>query len=459
MKNRGLAIVFVFVALTIAAIVLTLLSAKLALAFVAGITVLLLVFFKPFAGLLLYIILTYLRPQDLVTGLAKLRIMLVVAALILIFFLLHRVLRREKISFLATKQHVLMFALLAIVPMSNLTNGQLSAAWNGFNEFLKLFLPFIVITSLADDFDRVRKACWATVVCMVLLAMNGLLQHFRGYDIVGNTPIEGRICWVTVFGDPNDFSLALNTAFPFILVNLFERNVNAAKRAVLATAGVLLAAAIFFTNSRGGFMALLAILFLFAVRRWGIVKGLVIGAVAIAGATALQPSRMSDLSPYEASASGRIDAWIAGLVMFKSHPIFGVGFQNFELWNRGRAAHSAFVECFGELGAAGYFVWLGVIYTSMTSLVAAEKVGNPTEKKYMLMLQLSLVGFLGSAFFLSQAFSPVLYMLVALATACAHNTNLLPNTPRTLTGRDIVIIAILVAGSMVAFKVMAVLYY
>ena len=57
------------------------------------------------------------------------------------------------------------------------------------------------------------------------------------------------------------------------------------------------------------------------------------------------------------SNAGRLDAWSAGLGMFRQQPFFGVGYNMFTDHNE-ITAHNSFVLCFAELGLFGYFIWL-----------------------------------------------------------------------------------------------------
>jgi putative inorganic carbon (HCO3(-)) transporter len=459
MKNREYVVVALFVLVAVAASSLVLFSLPVALVVIAALTVAILVFFKPFYGLILYIVLLYIRPQDFVPALEKMRVMLVLAVVIILSFSIHHIFTKRKISLFQSRQSIIMLALLILVPVSNLANLQFKEAWEGFNDFLTLFLLFFMIVSIMEDSRKVRALAWTLVVCTAIICVNGIIQHFRGFDLIGNIPeVDGRIRWIGIFGDPNDFALLINSFFPFVLVRFFEKGIGVTQGLLLLIVGTINILAIYYTGSRGGFIALLLILAFFAFKRWGLVRGLVIGAVFFAAAIAIAPGRFMDLSPHGASASGRIYAWIDGLVMLRRRPLFGVGFDRFTIVH-GRAAHSAFIECMAELGLAGYLAWISIIFTSFKDI--SHVIGTSSSEslvKYAKVFQLSLVGFLGSAFFLSQAYSPVFYILVAFATKISAISDPAIKRPSLLSAGELIRVGLIIGGSIAAYKLLAMIY-
>jgi putative inorganic carbon (HCO3(-)) transporter len=448
-----------FVLIAISSTALLFLSTPIAVGFVLALIVVALVFFRPFSGLIIYILIVFIIPQNIFMSLIKYRLNLTMAVIVLTIFFTHKLLRRERISFLDTRQQNLMLLLLLAVPLSNLSNMHFRAAWDGVNYFLTVFLLFFIIVNLSDNFRRFQVCCWTIVTCTTLLVINGIIQGLRGIDLVGIPPLEGnRIRYFSHFGDPNDFALLVNTFFPFMLVNIFEKDLRAYRKVLLILIAALYIIALYFTNSRGGYLAFLVMLVYFAFTKWGRLKGTAIGLLFFMTSLVFAPSRMADISPYEGSASGRLTAWAAGLVMLKSRPVIGVGFMNFGL-HFDRAAHSAFINCVAELGLVGYFIWIALLYTSFTGLNILDK--SPTQtpyKKYARILKISLVGFLVSAFFLSQTYSPILYILLALITITIYNPDSNLKISRGLSARDFMTIAAIIVVSILMFKVLAMIY-
>lgn len=459
MDRNKLAIVAAFVVLALILSALAVVSAKYALVFAAVAFIVVLVFFKPFYGLLLYLVLLYVRPQDFIPALGRLRVVMVLAIIIIIFYFIHKTFKREEINVVSTRQHVLMFALLLLVPISYVANGRLYGLWNATQEFLTLFLLFFIIVSIPGNFREFRTICWTLFACTSIIAADGILQHFRGTDLVGQTPVVGRIRWIGLFADPNELALLIDSFFPFVLVDVFDRSVRLLGRVSLALIGIVMVAAIYFTNSRGGFIAFLAVLLFFSYKRWGLLRGIAVGAVFLVAGRLIAPSRMALMDPYESSAGTRIDMWTEGLSSLKSHPVFGTGYNTF-MRIHGVAPHSATIQCLADLGLIGYFVWLTMLYSSIAGLMAFEKKCPSSEyRKYARILQLSFMGFFGSALFLSQAYSPVLYILVGLAALVIKSGGETTVQPRMLSPRETVRIMLILGGSIVGYKLLAMLYY
>lgn len=457
MPARNIAILVLFILTSAITAGLALISAPIAIGVAVATIAAVAVLLRPFIGLMLYLVLLYLRPQDIFPQLEKLRIVLALAALLLLSFFMHKVIRRERISIIATREHMLVFLLLLFVPISNIVNFRLKAAWDGFNQFLTVFLLFFLIASVSEDFKKFRTVCWTLVGCTAATCINALIQRWRGFDLIGQSPILGRVHWIGLFGDPNDYALLVNSMLPFVLVNLFGKGQKARVKFGLLLLAALFTVTIYYTNSRGGFVALLLILLLFSLRRWGIAKGIALGAVFVAAGLLFSPSRVGEINPYEMSARGRVLAWVAGLVMLKSRPIFGVGFNNFELFHE-RAAHSAYIQCMAELGLAGYFLWLALVHSCTVDLRRSERFRESPYSRYAPIVELSMAGFLGSAAFLSQAYSPVLYIIAALSVLIARGSGAIEGRAILPQPSEAMTVAFILGASIAMFKLIAVFY-
>jgi O-antigen ligase len=395
---------------------LAFMSAQIAMAFFSACAVIIIIFLNQFYGLIIYLVYSLLSPGFFIPLLSKLRVVFFLACILLLSFIMHRIVQRKPIQFLSTIQDKLMFVMLLLVPISSLSNFHLEAAWEGLNEFLTVYLLYLMITRIVDSYAKFRALSWFFVCLLVFLSINGIIQFFRGADLFGVPPLLGfRVRWVGHYGDPNDFACLLVSFFPFGLVSVFEAHVSVVRRIAFLLIIAAFIGAIYYTNSRGGFVAFLALIAFFSYRKWGIIKGTVIGGILFLAAIMYSPSRMGQISAHEASAAGRIDQWINGFAFFMRRPIFGIGFQRFEVVNRA-AAHSAYVNCFTELGLVGYFVWLALIYTCIVGLRRAESRLPDGYTKYARILELSFVGYLVGSLFLSLTYTPFLFILLALSS-------------------------------------------
>jgi len=144
--------------------------------------------------------------------------------------------------------------------------------------------------------------------------------------------------------------------------------------------------------------------------------------------------------------NGREMIWRRGISYMLKYPLFGVGGDNFGVaegtisplaslqqygigvrWN---AAHNSFVQTGAELGIPGLLLLLAVIGSAFASLRrigqlhAKSRVRERGPPQLAQALASSLVGFVVGAFFLSLAYSEMLYTLAGLAVALAKVTSL-----------------------------------
>jgi putative inorganic carbon (hco3(-)) transporter len=198
---------------------------------------------------------------------------------------------------------------------------------------------------------------------------------------------------------------------------------------------------IYLTHSRGGLLALVVIVMLALKDRVNWALTLLAGVLAMGAALALDFTGGREIS-LEAGAD-RLSIWSDGLELFKSSPVFGVGFHQFQTYI-GHTAHNSFLICAAELGVIAYFLWLGLItftVVDLNSLIAWIRKGkrdnftssrelqagsqentsvqsesrNEDYDRWARALRLSLVGFLAAAWFLSRAYIITLYVLLGMA--------------------------------------------
>ncbi|MBD3178228.1 MAG: hypothetical protein GF417_00765 [Candidatus Latescibacteria bacterium] len=419
MKNR---IAILITAATVAIFTLALLafSFNIALAAFAGSLFVVMVFFRPFWGLLLYIAMTYLRPQEFVGALRGQPIMLVMAVVIIGILLVHKTLRKEPFPAFRMPQTLIMVIFLALIPLSHLQIFYLTAAKDSFMAFLPIFMFFFMLVSLVENISQLKTAYTFLFFITLFLAVNGIYQYYHGSDIAGQTMIQGRIRWIGIFEDPNDLGLTILVFTPFALVNGFSRSTNILKRALWMLAFLVLVYALYLTDSRGTFLGLIAVLGYFFVKRFGKLRGAILGTILLVMALIAGPGRFSEISTEEASASGRLDAWATGLSLFFWRPALGVGFGNFTEFHH-LTAHNSVVLCMAELGLPGIFVWMLLMVKSFRDTLIIERAAPPGRMTiYLETMQMAIVGFLVSAFFLSRTYNAVYYIVIALSALTAY---------------------------------------
>ncbi|MBW4049140.1 MAG: O-antigen ligase family protein [Proteobacteria bacterium] len=382
-----------------------------------------------FILILIYLILTIVRPQDYMQALAGIPIL--PAALVLAFVAW---LSSPKKTMAAPQLYLLPVFLLALL-MSEVANGWLGGAIEQLRQFSPVVISFFVlVTAVSVRRERVVNTFVVFVLCSMLLALHGIDQFNHGVGWTGMGLSEDRrIQYVGIFNDPNDLGLLFVAVLPMACY-LCARAGFLGRLFWLAGVALLLYG-IYLTNSRGAFLAVMVIAGVYVWHKRGLFSALVLGTVGMMGLMML-PTRAQDIDVDDPSAFGRVDAWYEGLHMFRTHPLFGVGAGNFTDYNY-LTAHNSFVLVLAETGLFGYTLWLAFVGYSFlmmlrilrhsVSLPASQdepdseqpdaktrKVEWERERGLALTLLLSLCGMFAAAFFLSRSYMIVLYLLLAV---------------------------------------------
>jgi O-antigen ligase len=372
-----------------------------------------------FPLILLYVVLTIVRPQEYITALIGLPILPVVLVLAFAAWLASgtRVPRAP--------QFLILPAFFIVLMLSEVANGWLGGVKEEMGKFGPIVLMFFMIATACTTQRRILTLMAVMVMCATVLALHGIDQRHGGIGWTG-IPVgeDGRIQYVGIFNDPNDLGMLFVSVFP--MASLLYKRAGLIGRLFWLACILTLLYGVYLTNSRGAMLGVLVVIGAYIWYRRGMVVAGILGVVGLAAMKRVS-SRMQELDAGEESASGRVDAWYEGLQMFKSHPLFGVGPGNFTDYNQ-LTAHNSFVLVLAETGFVGYVLWLALIGYSfwMTAAVLRLKpdaAAEPerfaawsAERPLALTLLLSLCGMFACAFFLSRSYMIVLYVVLAIVT-------------------------------------------
>jgi len=257
----------------------------------------------------------------------------------------------------------------------------------------------------------------------------------------------------TFLGDGNDFALSLCLLFPCMIgVALGARSLIG--KLLAWGAAAVMPMAIVATQSRGGTLGMAVVLFYLWFRSPRKLVSLI--AIAMVGVLVLiyaPPEyfqRMGTVSNVQddSSARGRLDAWSGSIGMGLKNPL-GIGAGGFSArW--GRTAHSTYFLALGELGLAGLFCVLMLVFGNIKvnatlrrqALARAGPIQDEHSRQSTRMLDMinaGMVGFAVAGAFLSSAYYPHMYVLTALLISArillARNAGLQP--PHSLTNTRI----------------------
>ncbi|MFN3649685.1 MAG: O-antigen ligase family protein [Armatimonadota bacterium] len=366
----------------------------------------------PFWGLVLFVGLLYVRPEEIIPGLQGMRLSLGVSMVTIAACLVQLCVRRERVA--STPLNPMMLGFAAALIASTLPYGNTAEA---ATEVGKLAALVFLVVNLIRSPQRYRAFVTSILVFTAYVAAYSIYRYYTGgaMDHAGTL----RSQTTGIFGDPNDLAAVMVAGIALILVRL--RNTSGFARFCYSALGLVVLTATLLTNSRGGFLALLVVGGVFLLthlkqRLAAVVLAVAIGMVLLVVA----PGRMTNFDSAEASANSRFWFWSNGISQLAESPLTGVGFGRFAEVNGGMLAHNSFVQCFAEVGLLGYFFWTGCIYSCFRrrrrSQEALPKKAAAIEGE-ILGARLALLGFLAAAFWLSRTYVPVLYLFLALPHA------------------------------------------
>ena len=393
------------------------------------------------------------RVFDLFTFLHGVPAVKVLTALALLAFVLAP--RRERLPFGLSRIARLFIWLVALAALSvafSLWRGGSFGMLTGPIAALVVLFGLIYKTCGDEaDLERVLRALgW----CAGILTVTGFLVN-----------TGDRLSFGGVY-DPNDLAFVLIAILPIVLA--FWRMTRAAKALFWLTLAAGSVAVIMFTQSRGGLLGLLAAAaYLAAIGAWRarlqpklrfgqtIAGAVLLAALAIPTWFVLpadtQDRFASILNPTEdynftAQREGRIPLWERGMETLAERP-WGVGvgaYASAEMSKSGywRTAHNSQVQIAVELGVLGWLLYAALFVRSWRVLTRiASGVGTegetPIPDAWRIIaqhLKASLLGILFAGFFLSMAYSNVVYAIFAVIAVLEARY-----CPRPLTRRAVLL--------------------
>ncbi|MEW6258923.1 MAG: O-antigen ligase family protein [Thermodesulfobacteriota bacterium] len=320
-----------------------------------------------FFGLLFFIFLIIIRPQDFVAGVKDTRLVFYTMGVLLPAWFMAPF--EKKLFQSPQDRFVLLFYCWFV--MSTLTLFWIAYTVETFTETLKLALIYYFTVTIVDSEQRLKTACWTMVFFMSLVALMGVLQYY-GIDWTGAGMMwsDDKQVWqirgIGFFDNPNDLAYSVVLVVPFML-GLFFATDSVLVRAAAFSVLYLNAYCIYLTRSRGGQLALGVCLLTWTylwltdpVWKKRIRVVVLIGILVI---FSVQTGGYRD----DESAMGRIEAWVAGFAMMQAHPLLGVGKGQF-LEYFPRDAHNSYVRAGAELGVVGLYAFIGILFFSFMSL-------------------------------------------------------------------------------------------
>lgn len=379
---------------------------------------------QPFWGLVLFIGLIYIRPEELIPQLEGMHFTLLVSMVTLIGTIVHHAISRTKVTRDPLNFMIIGFGVVVVMSTIFSKGNNTSEA---AEDIAKLVIMVLLVLNLVRNPQNYRTFVTSLILFTCYLAGYAIYLYMTGQSLHVAEEGVDRAQATGIFSDPNDLAATIVAGLALTVGRLVGTK-GSGWKFFYGLIGVLLFCAVITTNSRGGLLALMTVMggsfIVFGKKKTlATVLAVIVGALVFFVA----PARMSNMDDEEESANSRFMYWDNGFKMFAENPITGIGYRQFEDGNNGATAHNSFVLCFTELGLPGYFLWMGCLYYGFKR----KKIeGLPElQSRDISASRLALAAFLTSAFWISRTYIAVLYVYIAIATV-SYLSSLPPEQPK-----------------------------
>ena len=399
--------------------------------------------FRPFLGMLVFVVIHFVQPGELVPAIASLRIEMVYGTLLIGIIIYQRAVRSTP-SLLS--DHIVRGAMIFLgaaalsVPF---------AVWRGgaattVTELMKLITLIVLLALLIQSKSQLKTMLWCMAGVGAWFAGSSLWAYLQGqfyalsYDWGKLNRAEGVN---SIVGGPNELAGILLALLP-LLIALIRTTRNVLARILLVTCGGVSLAAISLTASRIAMIGLIAMAIFYVFQSK--YKLLTCMVCVLSGYVTWHnlPREYKDhyltVESYaqggqlDASNELRLEIWKAGRMIFFKYPILGVGAGQFstaygQLFLAGRHAawmkpHNLLIQVACELGLVGvaafvYFLWQivkGIIFALKAKRMRrgfdlTHQVAIACSVMFVGVIILSLVG--------HTLYRPYWYLLAGLVAA------------------------------------------
>lgn len=386
--------------------------------------------------LVLFLVFIFFDPQNIFTFLKPLRL----AFFSGLFVFLSSATAIIK-NFFKTSQSCLfvMFYLLALFSAFNSIEWDMSKGIIFF--LLKCILLYFAIISIVNSSDLLKKFIW---ILIVFISLNIILTMlFAKLGIHGSRGEGWRLrSFFAGEGDSsNGFAMMMLSFVPFQFYSLNRQQSNA-KNFFLIVAIFATMLGILRTRSRMGFvgLALIIIMILWDKKKQTKIVFCVLAAILIAIPFTHKRTweRFDTISSQVESTEdkalgGRMIHWKAAFQIIEEYPFFGTGINTFLKAQEDvfmydsdadtqHVAHNAYLQVWSEMGifAVGSFALLILLSIKDSWLIERKLKDYPQYYSIHIIaksVRMGLIAFLLCLIMLSEQYSRILYLLIAIAVS------------------------------------------
>ncbi len=267
------------------------------------------------------------------------------------------------------------------LPLPITTENPMLKPWKGYAFMICLYLLAFNAVKDGENQPKIMTLLMALVVLFV--SVRSLRSFTPGAFFIEESRAVGPF-WIVGLGS-NHFG-AFIAHYSAVFLGLFLLDDNRWRKILFLVTVLVGLHPLFFSFSRGAYMAAFVILifFGFAKKR----SLLILVFVLVVAWQTLLPSSVVDRikmtkgegGQIEESAAIRLDLWDHSLKLFEEHPLLGIGFGGFEFTMpegvRWKDTHNYYLKMLSEQGIVGFGLLLTVLFAGFRSGWKLLKAGK-----------------------------------------------------------------------------------
>lgn len=375
-----------------------------------------------------YLVFYYVRPQEHIPGLDAIPISGVFIWLFNIWGALH--IR----GYIFKTPLVLIVLLGAVFGLSSIGAFNIAAHRFTVKTLIQTLPLCIALYVIFDSLPRTTTLFKFWCAIYFLMAIITFKDGGRG---------PGDFSW-----DNNDAALSLGMGLPIVFYTGFFLDLKKNQRTLIFIVCLVIVGAIVITNSRGGFLGLLAaflMLWWFTKKRVKIAVYAVLFSVVLSGIllSVLPAGYLDEMEsindPNDSTRIERLRLWETAWIMYKDNVAFGVGVHNqrfnMDTYQReaswytgneknfqGKVVHSLYFQVLSETGTLGAILYLYILFVLPLKLYRMQSIsledGEDDDYRYIRLMSRALIVSMGvfivAGAFISVAYYPHIFIWIAL---------------------------------------------
>lgn len=341
---------------------------------------------RPFIGLVFYLIIFYIRPQEIwLTGSVGLEKAFGIAMLILTILKLKF---SDNFEFKITNIHVGLVIFIVIALVNVTTSFWIMESWDIWTRLIKLFIVFFCVVYLIDNEKQFKFFIIFTILGTAFHATSAIINYYNGIREV-EMGIERAFAMDTSYGDPNSLAATIVYTLPLIYYYFQKKAPNYIKILLIVIALISLWC-IVLTGSRTGMAGVLVFLMLVLWEGKHKLRNFLLIISAVLVIWAIMPGQYQqrfesitnlntedDATGAATSAEARFKFLGYAYDMFKDRPLFGYGMGNFStamamryhgLWFQAHTLPGQLISEMGSTGIIAFSMWVIFLFSNIKKL-------------------------------------------------------------------------------------------